>query len=257
MKILIVNDEGLFSAGSLALARVLANYHQVIVVAPEARSIGASHSFTAGNNVLRVKPYNFINNVKLFAVNGTPCDCVALALEHICKSKPDLIISGVDYEKNIGNGIVSSGNVAAAMEGTFNSIPSMSISYAIEERDSPEHAFYKVAKFINKNLNFFISKIVPKTTLNINIPVNYNKKRVMWCRTVDGFSSSNYIKEENCFGQDFLWLDIRKKGYSIEVLEQDADLMWLLKDYITITPLKSNMTDFEFNEELKRIEFKL
>ena len=100
MKILLVNEEGCFAPGIIALAKALSVSHRVVIVGPLSPLCGTGHTFTNGNAPIQVRQYfTQLSKVKIFAVSGTPCDCVTLALDKLLKSKPDLIISGIDGNK--------------------------------------------------------------------------------------------------------------------------------------------------------------
>jgi 5'-nucleotidase len=256
MKILLVNEEGCFAPGITALAKVLSSKHRVNIVAPQSTQFGVGHSFTSGHNPLRVREFRVLRTVKIFAVNGTPCDCVCLALDKILKSKPDLIISGIDSQNKRGETIYSSGAVSAAIEGTIQGIPSIALSCGLgsgkDERD-----YFQIAKDFHAKLPELMKLIKPGNTLNVNFPKKYNKHLVKYTHLTDGLISNQYTVDVNPFGRTYYWLKSPIAGFGLDALEKKGDLYWLKKNYITITPLKLNLTEHEGLEIIQNAGLKL
>jgi 5'-nucleotidase len=256
MKILLTNEEGCFSTGIITLAKVLSLKHRVNIVAPLLGDDGVGHSFTTSAHPLRVQQWYDLRKVKIFSVNGTPCDCVTLALDKILKSKPDLIISGIDSRNNRGETIYTSGTVSAAIEGTIQGIKSIAIG-SRNEGSTDERDFLPEAEAVSRLLNSFVKSMPKGVTLNINFPANFSKKRIKYCALTDGLISNKYQAEVNPFGTTFYWLKSPKMGFGIDALEQKGDLYWLKKNYITVTPLKLNLTNDKMIPDLETAGFKL
>jgi len=251
MKILLVNEAGCFAPGITALAKALASKHRVCIVAPLTSQPGSGHRFTTSAHPLRVKQYYVLNAVKIYSVNGTPCDCVTLALDKILKSKPDLIVTGICDHNNRGETIYSSGVVSAAIEGTIQGIPSISVSAKIPDA-SDEKCFQSVANSFAKNLPFFFKNLVPGTTLNINYPEKFSSRKIICTHLTHGMINNKYQHEVNPFGTTFYWLKSPLMGFRLESLEQKGDLYWLKRNFITVTPLKLNLTNDEAIPMLER-----
>ena len=246
MNILLVNEEGCFSAGIVELAKVLSVHHRVVIVGPINPLSGTGHTLTNGNAPIRVRQYfTKLSKVKIFAVGGTPCDCVTLALDKLLKSKPDLIISGIDSVNNRGETMLSSGVVSAAIEGTIQGIKSIALS-ANAEKASAEGEFRKIARKVatafSKNLDEFVKLIKPDITLNINYPTDFSKRRIKYTHATDGLIDNKYKWEVNSFGLTFYWLKTPRMGFGLEALDQKGDLYWLKRNFITVTPLKLDLT---------------
>jgi len=250
MKILLVNEAGCFAQGVIALAKALSVRHRVVIVGPLDPQDGAGHHLTTSAYPLRVRQYFVLNKVKIYSVNGTPCDCVTLALDKILKSKPDLIVAGIDNHRNRGETIYSSGVVSAAIEGTIQGIPSIAVSAKVHDAEN-EKNFYAVAENFAKNLNYFVSNMTPDTTLNINYPEKFSAKKIVCTHLTTGLINNKYSSEVNPFGMTFYWLNAPVMGFSSAALEQNGDLRWLKKGYITVTPLKLNLTNNEAIEIVK------
>jgi 5'-nucleotidase len=190
---------------------------------------------------LRVQQYFVLNKVKIFSVTGTPCDCVTLALDKILLWKPDLIIGGVCERYCRGETIYSSGCVSAAIEGTIQGIPSIALSAGV--RDHSDEKFYvPIANSFAKSLPYFMKHMPKGTTLNINYPEKFSNKKVvcthLTCRMLD----NQYYCETNPYGNTFYWLKPSVLGYQSESLEQRGDVYWQKHDFITVTPLKMDLT---------------
>lgn len=241
LRILLVNEDGCFHPGIITLAKVLSVRHRVNIIAPLNPLSGAGHSFTTSQIPLRIRQYYVLNNVKIFSVSGTPCDCVTLGLDKILKSKPDLIISGIDSSNNRGETIFSSGVVSAAVEGTIQGIRSIALSAKCDDSKG-EKEYLTVARVFEKYLNQFISLIRPGITLNINFPAKLVNRNFKFTHATNGLINNKYVSEYNPFGTQFYWLKTPRMGFGTDALEQKGDLYWLKRHYITVTPLKINLT---------------
>jgi len=241
MNILLVNEAGCFAPGITALAKALSGRHRVCIAAPLNPQPGTGHSFTKAAAPLRVRQYFVLNKIKIFSVNGTPCDCVTLALDKLLKSKPDVIIAGI-CERNVrGETIYSSGVVSAAIEGTIQGIPSIAISARVRD-PSDEKNFQPIANSFARNLSHFIKNMAPDTTLKVNYPEKFSGRKIVCAPLTKGIINNTYTSEVNSFGRTFYWLESPNMGFTIEALDQKGDLYWLKKNFITVTPLKLNLT---------------
>jgi len=245
LNVLLVNEEGCFAPGIIALAKVLsATYgHRVVIVGPLNSLSGVGHTLTNGNAPIRVRQYfTKLSKVKIFAVSGTPCDCVTLALDKLLQSRPDVIISGIDSANNRGEAMLSSGVVSAAIEGTIQSIPSIALSANLENAQG-EAEFRKVALVFGKYLPQFLQLIKQGAiTLNVNFPTDFSKSRIRYTHVTDGLIDNKYYSEGNSFGLFYYWLKSSRMGFGLEALDQKGDLYWLKRNYITVTPLKLDLT---------------
>jgi len=244
MNILLVNEQGCFAPGVITLAKALSARHRVVIVAPLHPQIKSGHRLTTSAYPLRVRQYFVLNKIKIFSVNGTPCDCVTLALDKILHSKPDLIISGISDYNNRGEFIYSSGVVSSAVEGTIQGIPSISVSGKVRNT-ADEKAFARIAHAFVKNLPFFMKHMPQHTTLNVNYPEKFSAHKIVCTHLTTGLVGSEYRHEVNPFGNQFYWLKHSLKGYPISVFEQKGDIYWLKKGFITVTPLKLLLTNFD------------
>jgi len=250
LKILLVNERGCFDRGIIALAKVLGTTHRVNIVAPLRKKERVGGAITVVRP-LKTDQYFALKKVKVFSVDGSPCDCIGLALDKILKSKPDLIISGIDPYHNRGETTLSSGITQAAILGTINGVRSMAISASIKDRYD-EREYMTIARTVSKMLPVLYPQIKPDVTLNINFPRTVTPKNVKWVPLTMDMVQTTYTQEVNPFGRTFYWMDDPSQDYPLSILEQRGDIYWLKKGYITITPLKYDLTSPDGLEVLAR-----
>ena len=162
MRILLANDDGYLARGLQCLAEQLRRFAEVIIVAPDRNRSGASNSLTLDVPV-RVQQVD----ERTYYLNGTPTDCVHVALTGLLDDDPDMVVSGINHGPNLGDDVLYSGTVAAAMEGRFLGLPAMAVSLATEGR-----ADFKVAADITADLvKQLVSHPLPANTiLSVNVP---------------------------------------------------------------------------------------
>ncbi len=168
--IVVTNDDGIHSPGLEALADSVRDLGRTIVVAPDRDNSAVSHALT----MTRPLRLNRIDS-DIYTVDGTPTDCVILALGQILDAKPDLLLSGISTGPNLGDDISYSGTVSAAMEGTMYGVPSMAVSVA---GDAPLD--YTAAQTLSRKLAETIMQndLPPKTLINLNVPSGKDYKGI-------------------------------------------------------------------------------
>ncbi|MEK7709400.1 MAG: 5'/3'-nucleotidase SurE, partial [candidate division NC10 bacterium] len=160
--VLVTNDDGINAPGLAALAEALAPLGDVYVVAPEREQSTVGHALTL-HRPLRVDRLA----ERRFAVNGTPSDCVNLAVLGLLPAEPTLVVSGINHGSNLGDDVTYSGTVSAAMEGTLLGIPSIAVSLVGPEQGGFGEAG-KIARLIA--MRTLVEGLPPKTLLNVNVP---------------------------------------------------------------------------------------
>jgi len=235
-----VNEKGCFDPGIVALAKVLSAKHRVAIVAPVFAREGIGHALTV-SSPLRSRQYFVLNKVKLHGVTGTPCDAVGLALDKILKTAPDLIISGIDHHTNVGEHVYSSGTVAAAIAGTLHGVKSIALSAQIDN-PKEEREFLAIARAFNRKLEFFFRNICPDTTLNINYPKGFRSAKIKCAPLTTQMTDNTYTHEVSPYGREFYWMVNPVKSHTVECLCQHGDIYWIKNGFITVTPLKYNLT---------------
>lgn len=250
MRILLTNDDGYDAPGILTLYRVLGEKHDVTLVAPDREKSAVGHAISL-NRPLRLHRIEQAGGNDLFAVDGTPADCVKLALFELFSQPPDLVVAGINPGSNTGINVHYSGTAAAAREAAFNGIPSMAVSIAI----GPENCldFEGMADFILS----FIPKIAEMdlplgTFLNINGPdmMIRDTLGIKITRQAENNISKRFEKREDPKGRHYFWygrLD-RARGPA------HTDINALADNYISVSPLQCETTNRGAYEELKPLE---
>ena len=241
MRILISNDDGFLAPGINILAKVLSEIAEITVVAPDRNRSGASNSLTL-SNPLRVtaQPMGFTT------VNGTPTDCVHLAVTGLLKEMPDMVVSGINEGSNLSDDVLYSGTVAAATEGRFLGLPSIAISLA-----GPKCQHYDTAARVAKMLVQRLQEDpTPKDTiLNVNVPdLPFSELRgFQVTRLGTRHIAEPTIKALDPRGRRIYW--IGQPGP-----EQDAgpgtDFYAVNTGYVSITPLHLDLTHYKVFDQL-------
>lgn len=247
MRILLTNDDGLWAEGIKQIRRCLEEIAEVIVVAPEKQQSASGHGITI-HKPLRAEKIHFKNSNSIgYAVNGTPSDCVKLAVQVLLKDQPpDLVVSGINLGPNLGTDILYSGTVSGALEGIINGVPAMAISLATHDKPN----FNYTAKFgrymVEKILS---SKVSQDTLLNINVP-GLSKKEIAGV----SITRLGHRKYENVFetrfdprGKEYYWLG----GEVLDVdKEPETDIYAIQNGFISITPIQFDLTNYKMMDLL-------
>ncbi|MCD6123753.1 5'/3'-nucleotidase SurE [bacterium] len=249
MAILLVNDDGIYSPGLLALYRKFRDEYDVVIVAPDREQSSVGHAITLSDPV---RIHEVVQDGKFFgyAVSGTPADCVKLAVRVILKRPPNLIISGINQGANVGASLIYSGTVSAATEGTMLSIPSIAVSL---DTRRPDADFSVAAEFTleiaKKVLKFGLPAGV---SLNINIPALSREKikGIRITRQAITYFDDFFERRIDPQGRTYYWMS----GTMVEIDRgEDSDLMALKEGYISITPIKYNLTAVEYFDSLRKL----
>lgn len=247
MRILVTNDDGINAPGIQALSKELELIGNVTVVAPDRERSATGHSITV-HYPLRAEEICLIDsNVKAYAVDGTPSDCVKLAIDALLDEEPDLIVSGINRGSNLGTDVLYSGTVSAAIEGLIYRIPAIAVSCV--EYDNPNYNF--AAKFVCNVIKEYTKHEFPKNTiLNVNVPEkngkNFNYK----------ITKLGTRKYENIFdkrldprGRTYYWL----AGEVMEIDEDpETDVATIHRNEISITPIHFDLTNYDIIQKIKK-----
>lgn len=240
--ILITNDDGIDAEGMKALCRSLEEIGTIFIVAPEQEQSASSHAITL-DKPLRIKEYN----PNKFGVSGTPTDCVLLAVHAILERNPDLIVSGINHGPNMGEDVTYSGTVAAAIEGSILGIPSMAVSIASWEPVSFAEAA-AASKYLACKM---LDPSIPKASLwNVNVPPAdmYRIKGIKITKLGSRTYKDIIIRKKDPRGRDYFWIGGEEPGWSIE---DNTDFKAVTSGYISLTPLRLDLTDYKNIVELK------
>lgn len=237
MRILLTNDDGVFAPGIRALHKALKEDHDVFVAAPETEQSAVGHSITL-TDPIKVRPLNGPSGMDGYAVAGTPADCVKLALSELMDQKPDLVVSGINQGANVGVNVLYSGTVSAATEATIMGLGSMAFSMASHKNRDFSHAALVAAHMVEQYPQFAPP---PDVSLNINIPnLPVNEiKGVRMVRQSRARLGETFLRREDPWGRAYYWQAGESMGTEGG---EEADYPSLLDGYVTITPLRHDMT---------------
>ena len=239
MKILVTNDDGIFSAEMWTLVNELRNIAQVVVVAPdrEQSAIGTAVSLHQPIRVKRARA--MAPGVETYAVEGTPADSVILALGKLIKDKVDLVISGINQGRNLGNDVLISGTVGAAMQGYLHGYPAFAISVETADNLYLNNAA-RLAVLLAKKID---SQTLPADIfLNINLPdlPPAQIKGIKVTKLADA-SHINTVKEGYDGKQPCYWLVRNQISDGTKDSERETDIWAIEQGNISITPLHANL----------------
>ena len=232
--ILVTNDDGVHAPGIRALADALKPLGDITVVAPIQEASAIGHALTL-RRPLRIETID----PNVFAIDGTPTDCVNIAITHVLKRKPDLIVSGINKGWNLGDDITYSGTVSGALEGALLSIPAIAISAA---RVGDEAEFGPSARAAALVAQAVIERGMPKfTLLNINVPAGPNKgfRVTVQAKRTHLTSVSERMDPRQ---RPYYWIE---EGLNEWEPHDRSDYQAVRDGYISITPLQPDMTAYD------------
>lgn len=250
MRILLTNDDGIHAEGLAVLERIARTLSDdVWIVAPETDQSGLAHSLTL-SEPLRLRKVA----EKHYALRGTPTDCVIMAIKSLmADTPPDLVLSGVNSGQNVADDVTYSGTVAGAMEGTLLGIRSISISQAYRHEDVGRAMPWEVVETLAPDLLKKLIKVpLPKgTLLNVNFP-NCTPDEVKGTIVTDqGQMTHGLSIEERKDGRGFpyFWLKFGRRDFAPEA---NSDIRAITGGYISVTPLKLDLTDHAVQDRLAK-----
>ena len=229
MRILIANDDGIYSPGLCALAEAASRFGDVRIVAPDVEQSSMGHAITASRPLsYRRTP---IKGFEAYRVNGTPADCVALGSHQW--EKVDVVLSGVNMGTNLGNSVWHSGTLAAAKQAALLGMRGIAFSTPVT-KDEPD--FEAVKPHVEAALEVLLPEADLKL-VNVNIPVP--ARGVRWTRLSIRHYDGRVVPAEDPMGRPVYWFTVTP----IEELEGDTDRWAVGQGYVSITPLRLDLTD--------------
>jgi 5'-nucleotidase len=235
--ILLSNDDGVNAPGLAALRREMSTLGRAIVVAPDREMSAASHSLTVS---VPLRANRVADDV--IKVEGTPTDCVLLAVQHLLPECPDLVVSGVNRGPNLGNDVTYSGTVAAAMEGTILRIPSIAVS--LDRSDEGKYDYGFAAEVAREVAVVVLERGLPEgTLLNVNVP---NRPReeirgIATARLGKQVYEESIVKKTDPRGRRYYWIGGTLSKWKVE---PDTDLAIVADGWVSVTPIELDMTDY-------------
>ncbi|MCE0723439.1 MULTISPECIES: 5'/3'-nucleotidase SurE [Legionella] len=241
MRVLISNDDGVFAPGINRLAKELSTFVDIEVVAPDRNRSGSSNSLTLSRPLKAKKLDN-----GYYSVEGTPTDCVHLAVTGFLDTQFDMVVSGINDGANLGDDILYSGTVAAAMEGRYLGLPALAFSMV---GDNIQH--YDTAAIIAKHLVMKLGthRLPSQTIFNINVPdMPLDKiKGLQVTRLGTRHGAEAVVKDKDPRGRPIYWI-------GLPGAEADAgpgtDFYAISEGYVSITPLHLDMTNYKMFDQL-------
>ena len=246
--ILVTNDDGIEANGLKALIDTARNLGRIVVVAPECPQSGMSHAITV-KKPLEVEKISEEEGFVFYKCNGTPVDCVKIALNQLLDEAPDIIISGINHGSNSSSSVFYSGTMGAAIEGCINGIPSVGFSLLSLDPDADFSASRNVAgKIIRKVLSNGLPKSI---CLNVNVPFIPEEKiaGIKVARQTRGLWKEEFDKRTDPLGRDYYWLTGNFHNTEPDALDTDE---WALKNnYVSIVPLHPDLTCYNTLDIIK------
>ncbi|HKG92987.1 MAG TPA: 5'/3'-nucleotidase SurE [Gemmatimonadaceae bacterium] len=241
MRLLCTNDDGILAHGLQCLVRAAEQLGEVTVVAPDREQSATSHSLTLHHPVRPRKV-----GERRFQVDGTPTDCVMLAVEALMPERPDFVLSGINHGQNMGEDVLYSGTVAAAMEGLSLGIPSIAVSFAggdlRADTSMLEQQIDALVPLLRRVLS--LPKFPRDTLLNVNLPpVDGSSIRGARITRLGRRVYSNSIQAmKDPWGREIYWIG---GGQIAWTGQDDSDFRAIQDGYISITPLHLDLTHFD------------
>ncbi|MFK5925251.1 MAG: 5'/3'-nucleotidase SurE [Desulfuromusa sp.] len=245
MLILVTNDDGVHSPGLHSLAATLSELGQVVVVAPDRNRSAIGHALTLDRPLRaeEIKP-------QIFAVDGTPTDCVNLGIHGLLSKRPDLVVSGINRGSNMGDDISYSGTVCAALEATLMGLPAFAVSLDVDRFN--EEDLTTATIFSKKLATMIIENGLPKETfLNVNIPSGPCNGAQLTHQGKRRYGDS-VVSKQDPRGRQYYWIGGSEIGFD-NIPGSDCNA--LQQGLISITPLRTNMTNDKTYAEMERWAF--
>ena len=241
MKILVSNDDGYLATGINALTDALEQVADVVVVAPDRNRSAASNSLTL-SRPLRITEYG----PRRYKVDGTPSDCVHLAVTGFLDEEPDLVVSGINHGANLGDDVIYSGTVAAAMEGRFLGLPTIAVSLVGKTLVGAKLTYFDTAARVAVELVQKIERagLAPDTVLNVNVPdLPYAELQGIRATRL-GFrhKSEQILRDKDPYGRPIYWIGPAGGGADIG---EGTDFHAIAEGAAAVTPLKVDLTRHE------------
>jgi 5'-nucleotidase len=229
MRILISNDDGIYSPGIAALAKVAARFGEVRIVAPDVEQSSMSHAITS-TRPIRFKKVK-IADFEAYRVNGTPADCVALGTHHW--GNVDLVLSGINLGPNLGNAVWHSGTLAAAKQAALLGMRGIAFSTSVHESKEPD--FAKLEPYVRKVLELLLKE---KTMCLVNVNLPEKPKGIRWTRLAIGQYDGKVVPSKDPMGRPIFWFTVKPLDDEVE----GTDRWSFANHWVSITPLRLDLT---------------
>ena len=240
-QILLTNDDGIQAEGLRALAEALADFATISIVAPSREQSGTAQALT-----LRTPIICHPIAERQWAIDGTPADCVIVALHKLLPEKPDLVISGINHGANLGENAYYSGTVGAAREAALHHIPAVAISLCSKK---PNVDFERAARVARTAAELILKEGLPdEVLLNINVPEQW-KGEVRFTRQSKKITRNQLSEGKDPRGRTYYWLFEQRIDKGVE---PDTDYAAIFSGAVSVTPLHLDLTHGESLNHLSR-----
>ncbi len=247
--ILVTNDDGITAPGIRNLVKFMNEIGEVVVVAPDSPQSGKGHAITI-NSTITFEEIHLEGPQRDYSLSGTPVDCVKFALDKVLDRKPDLVVSGINHGANSSINVIYSGTMSAAVEAGVEGIQAIGFSLLDFSWDAD---FSPAKKYIQDLVKKTLEHPLPKgVVLNVNIPkLPENEiKGIKVCRQAHAKWEEGFDERVNPHGKKYFWLT----GYFNNLDEgEDADENALAEGYISVVPVKFDLTAYEYIEQLSSL----
>ena len=246
--ILITNDDGYDAKGIGVLTRVARQFGDVVVMAPSCNASGLAHSFTSARP-LRVRCINEEPGCVVYACDGTPVDCVKVAVEHFCHQRPQLLLSGINHGSNASINVLYSGTMGAVIEAAVMGIDAIGFSILDHSADAD---FEPSVPWIRTIIADVLDNGLPdEVSLNVNFPIPADGviKGMKLCRQSHARWADSYEKRIDPQGRPYFWLTGR---FECDDKNEGTDLWALGNGFVSIVPTKADHTDFQSLDTLEK-----
>ena len=249
--ILVTNDDGISALGIRNLIRIMNDFGDVVVVAPDGPQSGMGHAITIDSTLRCDKIVVDKGPQKEYACSGTPVDCVKLAVNQLLERKPDLCVSGINHGSNSSINVIYSGTMSAAVEGALEGIPSIGFSLLDYAHDAD---FSEAEIYIREITQTVLDKGMDKgVCLNVNIPKikeNLAIKGIKICRQANANWEEEFEKRVDPKGRTYYWLTGKFVNYDKGT---DTDEWALANHYVSIVPVQFDITAYPSISSLNKI----
>ncbi|CEN33466.1 5'/3'-nucleotidase SurE [Capnocytophaga cynodegmi] len=247
--ILVTNDDGITAPGIRCLIRVMNEIGEVVVVAPDSPQSGMGHAVTL-NSTLHCEPIHIDNGIQReYTCSGTPVDCVKIARHEVLKRTPDLCVSGINHGSNSSINVIYSGTMSAAVEAGIEGIPAIGFSLLDY---SWEADFEETRDFVKKiTLNVLKNGLPKGVVLNVNIPKLKRDeiKGIRICRQAQARWQEKFDRRISPQGRTYYWMTGK---FINEDVGEDTDEWALANGYVSVVPIRFDMTAYNVIEELDK-----
>ena len=240
MRLLVTNDDGILAHGIECLAEAAAPLGEVTVVAPDREQSATSHSLTLHHPLRPVR-----RGDRRWQVDGTPTDCVMLAVEALMPERPDWVLSGINHGQNMGEDVLYSGTVAAAMEGLALGVPSIAVSFAGGDLRADVGRLRELIPVLTRVLGHITAlPAFPRDTLlNVNLPplAATEIRGMRLTRLGRRVYSQSVTPLQDPWGRDIFWIGGGEISWSGE---EDSDFRAIEDGFVSVTPLHLDLTNY-------------